>query len=372
VLKISDHLCFSNNNLVIEIGRREISLADILKLKSKPIQLHKAIVQPEFASKTVLVSDPWEYVEMWLKRNCKNNEALFYWQQAQEFFNASRLLPLTSSPLTSYYCFLNCVKTLLIVKNIGFIEQHGVSGYTIQNTFSLSGEMVKFKGAGILASLCTYLDEYPSQVAEYSLRSIFYNLPYIHRAYTLTFISAAELFIPISNALFMFDRVRKESWLVADIDKRYQNQHTINKLPNGYKQDTLNPNEWKIRRNKKFKWDLKKDGETVAMNNLKDYHRKVRKDFYYISGRTRLWYIKRKSNAQSIIQRSTLTLTFAAMHRLSELSRYQPLRLSKHLNNQYNWLLSEFIRFAPYQFIDEISSEITGLEFMIPGIATRE
>jgi len=349
-----------------------LSLTDILKLKSKPIQLHKAIVEPKFDCKTVLVTDPWEYVEMWLKRNCKNQEALFYWQQAQEFFNASKNLPLTSSPLTSYYCFLNCVKTLLVVKKVIFKEQHGVSGYTKKSAVSLIGEMVKFQGSGVLAALCVYFDEYPSQVTEYSLRSIFYNLPYIHRAYNLTFISEAELFIPVCDVRFMFDKVRKESWLVANIDEKYQNQHTIKKLPNGYKRDTLDLKSWTIRRNKKFKWDLRNDGEVVAISNLKNYHQKVRRDFFYISGRTTLWYIKRKSNAQSLINRSTLTLTFAAMHRLSELSRYQPVRLSKHLNNQYNWLLSEFIRVAPYQFIDEISSEITGYEFMIPGIASRE
>jgi len=41
--------------------------------------------------------------------------------------------------------------------------------------------------------------------------------------------------------------------------------------------------------------------------------------------------------------------------------------LRKHLETQHNWLLSEFIATACTQFIDEISSEITGQEFMTPG-----
>ena len=36
---------------------------------SRPISLNKARVNPEFNSKTVLVDDIWEYIEMWLKRN---------------------------------------------------------------------------------------------------------------------------------------------------------------------------------------------------------------------------------------------------------------------------------------------------------------
>lgn len=104
---------------------------------------------------------------------------------------------------------------------------------------------------------------------------------------------------------------------------------------------------------------------------LTKYHKSIRKHFFYIAGQTRLWYIKRKCNVCGSIERSSITLTFAAMHRLSELSRYEPVRLAQHLNNQYNWLLSEFIRNSPYQFIDEVASELTGEEFMTPGISSR-
>jgi hypothetical protein len=55
------------------------------------------------------------------------------------------------------------------------------------------------------------------------------------------------------------------------------------------------------------------------------------------------------------------------MHRLSELSRYDPIALSKHFECQHNWLLTEFILAASSQFIDEISAEITGQEFFMPG-----
>jgi len=59
-------------------------------------------------------------------------------------------------------------------------------------------------------------------------------------------------------------------------------------------------------------------------------------------------------------------LTFAVMHRLSELSRYENILLYKHLKTQYNWMLLEFIKNSPNQFIDVIASDITGEEFMVP------
>ena len=169
----------------------------------KTLKLHKAAVDPDFEGKTILVNDPWDYVEMWMKRNGgHSNEALFYWQQAKYFFQATEQLPKVSSPLTAYYCFLNATKSLLTFKNIQFSDHHGVSGTTENKRISLSNEKVNFKGSGILHSLCSYLNE-PCQNDEYSLRSLLYNLPYIHRAYCLTFKSDKELFIPVFNPIFV-------------------------------------------------------------------------------------------------------------------------------------------------------------------------
>lgn len=52
-----------------------------INLNSKPLSLHKAHINPEFNSKTILVTDTWDYVEMWLKRGSESRkrEALFFW-----------------------------------------------------------------------------------------------------------------------------------------------------------------------------------------------------------------------------------------------------------------------------------------------------
>ena len=49
-------------------------------------------------------------------------------------------------------------------------------------------------------------------------------------------------------------------------------------------------------------------------------------------------------------------------------SRYDPLQLDRLLAGQKNWLLSEFIEMSPSQFIDEIASEITGYQFLVPNV----
>ena len=325
--------------------------------------IHKAITEPRFNEKTVLVSNTWDYVDLWLKRAGKH-DARFFWNQAHSFYDATKLLPKVSAPLTAYYCFLNATKALLLTKGIQFSDYHRVSGFTIGDQTSLSNEKVKFKTGGILPALCQHLGE-TSNDEIYSLKDLLYNLPNIHRAFDLTYSSDTELFIPISNPKIVRSETTHESWFCAELTDKYMNQHIINKLPTGFERERSVQDKWLIRARRRFDW--RPNQRPASLNRYKNYHRRLRENLYYINGETKLWYIKRGGNINGIIPRTTMTITFAAMHKLSEMARYTPDKLSKHFNCQHNWLLSEFITSAPSQFIDEISSELTGYEFMLPG-----
>ncbi|HDZ36756.1 MAG TPA: hypothetical protein ENH62_00395, partial [Marinobacter sp.] len=100
-----------------------------LKIAGKSVNLHGALVDPNFRAPRVLCNDPWDFVSLWLKREHKD-EASFYWEQARYFYDATKSLPDMSSPLTSYYCFLNAAKALLTASGQNFKENHGVGGRT--------------------------------------------------------------------------------------------------------------------------------------------------------------------------------------------------------------------------------------------------
>lgn len=340
-----------------------------IQINSRPVTLHKAIIEPDFNDKTVLVEDTWEYVDMWLRRNNKK-EALFFWEQTKGFYDATSALPKTSAPLTAYYCFLNAVKTLLIVKGRTHIGKHGVTGYNTGNKTALINEKVKFMVGGVLSELCYYFGETITAGGQiYTLKDIFYNLPFIHRAYNLTYENQPELFIPISNPVYVnkIEAGNREAWVCALIlDEKYTSQNTMNKLPTTFEKDLGVSDKVLIRKKQRFTWSTSQADKAANLQRLNNYHKSVRKDIVYIHGTSRLWYIKR-GGVNNLIDRNILTLTFSAMHRLSELSRYNPATLTKHFECQHNWLLSEFINNAPAQFIDAISSEITGKEFGRPG-----
>lgn len=322
--------------------------------------------EPHFNEKTILVTSTWDYVDLWLKRN-HQNKAQFFWQQAQHFYHATSALPKNSSPLTAYYCMLNATKALLLAKNIQFGEQHGVSGWQRAGHIYLSNEMVKFKRGGILGALCQHLGETAND-DEHSLQHLLYNLPYIHRAYDLSFSSAPELFVPIKNPRIVRSRTTNEAWFSAELSRRYANQNTITRLSNIYEQDQSIADRFIIRSTRRFNWIPSRKSQNLQ--RYKHYHNNLRKDLFYIYSPQRLWYIKRNSSVEGFVPRSSITITFAAMHKLSEMARYSPDRLARHFEGRYNWLLSEFISLALHQFVDEISSELTGYELMPPGIVS--
>ncbi len=88
--------------------KRDQMVSLVIRIGSRVVPFRKATVAPDFRSRTVLASDPWDYVEMWLKRR-KSGDALFYWQKAHHFFSTSVRLPNTASQVTTYYFRLDAL-----------------------------------------------------------------------------------------------------------------------------------------------------------------------------------------------------------------------------------------------------------------------
>lgn len=362
----------------IEVKKPRLSL----KVNSKEISLRKSQIEPSFTNKTVLTDSTWHYVELFLQRtnSKKGKEALTYWNQASNFFKATENLDLFSKPLTTYYCFLNATKALLTIKEVGYDIKHGVSGKRIKSSVNITNEQIFLQPKGVLSGLCNYLKE-PIKTfydadnnpipESYFLKDILYNLEYIHRAYNLTYTNQPELFIPIEEPRFVYDKHRSKGWLEVKLEPSYSTPQEFKKIT-GFGIDKLydNADSYTLRLNKEFRWNAPRNNPNgQSLNNFNKYYKNHRKRFRYIYSSSELWYIKRK-NLQNVIDRGTLPLTFAAMHRLSEMSRYDPNTLEKHLHKNYGWLLSEFITKSIFQFVDMISSEITGDDFRVTGFRT--
>ncbi|RXD03759.1 hypothetical protein EQZ23_15730 [Sphingomonas sp. UV9] len=345
-------------------------MADILRFSNREVFFQKAITAPELGTKTVLARDAFQYVELWLKRQ-RQAEALFYWTQAKSFHSATKLLPATSAPLTAYYCMLNATKALLVVKGISFSESHGVSGSAASSRSSLVNEISKLQNSGVAAELSRHLNEKELR-RSHSLEDILANLPFIHRAYTLTRRKSSGLFMALSNVAYVRHPTQNKIWLEGEVEGLDADRRVLRHMPPGFEIDEGIEDRWVIRRKARISWFPKRgasqDDKDRSLARLREYHRKLRVDVVSISAAKGLWYLKRRISSINSIDRYGLTLMLLGMHRLSELARYDPKGLSLHLSGSANWLLTEFIELAPSQFIDEMACEITGLEFRMPGV----
>ncbi|NIV03904.1 hypothetical protein GWN26_08655, partial [Candidatus Saccharibacteria bacterium] len=315
-----------------------------IKLKGRELKPHKAIISPLLNSRTVLTNSPWNFVELWLKRE-KQRNALFYWNQAHEFHKASFGLPTQSAPLLHYYSFMNAVKALLTSKGIAFNQYHGIKAHSTgrnSRTINLRNEGVKISNQGILPSLSLYLGE-NEPVKIHSLQELLYNLPYIHRTYCLTYSSQTDMFIPVKDCQYVIDRSAKQAFLIAKLSKDFSTQHIINRFPTTFSLESKNKGQYLIKSSESATFSKPNRPTRTDLRNLTQLHQKLRLDLCYINGAQTLWYIKTKPSGPSRLSRFPVTITFAIMHRLSELCRYRPLELASFLSGQKNWLLSEFI-----------------------------
>lgn len=266
---------------------------------------------------------------------------------------------------------LNAVKSLLLVKNRSFEEFHGVSGEAVSSRPSLKNEVSEIHNSGVLSSLSKYLGENET-AKSHSLEDILANLPFIHRAYTLTRKEKSELFIPIRNVSYVRHPTLNKIWLSAEVTGLESDMRVLRYMPKTFEVDAGASDRRVIRRKARVSWFPKQGASSTekerAVLRLQEYHRKLRIDVVSISAATGLWYLKRRISSIPAINRYGLTLMMMGMHRLSELARYDPKGLSAHLSGPSNWILTDFIELAPSQFIDEIACELTGLEFRLPGV----
>lgn len=346
----------------------------VLKIGNRPIKLMKAHIKPDFNCRTVLSNSTYEYVELWLRnqKGAKYQEALFYWNQSRNFYNASMDLPIDAKPLTSYYSIMNAAKALLIIEGINVVGiGHGVSSSRQTITGNIRKDKIIFSATGVLCSLSRILEE-PVYKQEYTVYDLLYNLPCVHRTFTISNKDATELFIPITDISFSLtnlpDVARREAYVRFEVDSAYDTSRMRVYLPNKVKY-AIPPGQdspyYRIK--KQFKWNIHNTMEQ-RLNDLIKYHKEARKVFYYIHGSKMLWYIKKQLPKNThLIDRHSMTIIYAVMHWLSEQVRYSPNIFEKLMKSKQNWLIREFIDLGLTQFIDEISSEITGANIMRAG-----
>ena len=265
---------------------------------------------------------------------------------------------------------MNAAKALLSSKNITFDPYHGVTELkpNKQKRIQLVNEGVKITQNGIVPSLAKYYGE-PETAVTHNLKDLFFNIPCIHRTYSLTFVSQKEMFVPLKDCKFVFDRKSKLVFCQGLLSNHARRSSGEKRLPASLILVERDDGIY-IRSHNSIPWKRATSAKPTELKALMALQKSLRFDLQYISGSDTLWYIKLSSKSGTRLRRAPPTIMLMAAHRLSELCRYKPGALSSYLDGKQSWLLSEFVEMCPFQFIDEIASEITGYQFIIPNVRT--
>lgn len=386
-------------SLSTSLNEKIFSPMSDLKIQGRTLWLMRSHFNTDYVAKVVLTKSMFNFIYSWLLTKTENGtddqkKALKYWLQAKSYYIEGVDLRSDVKPLLNYYSALNMVKCLLSLNEINVNNiAHGVS-WESSNSPDIESQYIKFLGSGALCELCkiTSTNSYNGG-SRYSLKTLFYNLAFIHRAYIYTFTDEEEIFLPLKST--KFKKIDNSDKFTFTFDLRDVGTLNITDfIPTKFEFTTENRTDWddikeksveeRIQwgaKNKKLlfkfktaeKWCGDDKGYKIINDTVSSLHRKVRHYFQYISASTPLWYLKKQvvSNPDKIINHSSLAISFSVMHCLSEMVRYKPDLYNDLLESKYGWLLTEFVELGIEQFVDEISSEISGLNIMRSGVASK-
>ena len=359
-----------------------------VETNSVSLRLRKSFTNADISSHSVLTDDVFSYVDFWFKTNKKilkdengkrvEQDHAFYWNQAKNFYVATKSLPIESSPLPMYYCMLNAIKAYIFYNANSFDEiRNCFNGHGLHegmqdvedHSVRLDNIFVIRDGWGVFSKFSKLIDDDFENKWEcgrsgaVSIKELVSQLSFIHSAYISTYSLPRknEKFIPLlsgSTPTFRYCRDRKIR-LVIDIDRNYFKQDAII-LPEEIKQSI--PECFEINSDNCFQLISK---QFFRKKDILSVYKEYRKHFSYIMADKRIWYLLREINNENCMPNlNSMLISVAVVHRFSEIVRYKPEQMYRLLQGKESWLIHEFLSIVLDQFMDEISCEITKKEIM--------
>ena len=172
---------------------------------------------------------------------------------------------------------VNAAKALLVVKNRPFTQLHGVSGQLAQARPRLSTN-TSFSSSPALSPNCVGTLATPlTQGDRITLYDALYNLPFIHRAFTLTFRAAVDLYLPIVEPIYCRKDGSSEAWFSAYVDPKNVTKNLAAVLPKGFEIDKGFHDQCVIREKARSKWEGRAKSRTADISHLIAYHSRTRR-----------------------------------------------------------------------------------------------
>lgn len=333
---------------------------------------------PSFFAKRqprIITADAWELLSHLAEKRLKKadkQKADAYTDQAFEFFEAADNPRLASRPLLYYYAFLNLAKVLILHsgRRLAEASQHGISDPRAnqRQRLRLEGQQVRVQKTNkshnqVFPELIASLNG-QSTSTNYYVLDLFKQVPAIHRT-CCQILSIKPSFCPIQAI-----EVRKDGshvWAQMCLSRDDADVQTT--LPHLKKQRLFSQTYSQVFSGKPEPILLEtahepgtKRGIDKALSRLATSMLAVRIWSVLTPWGLRFYF----STLPPKVTLPQLASLYALMFYLGSITRYKPYDFDKILGGKYAWLVAEFLKAAPTQFLYGLASHIAGVEVVRP------
>lgn len=325
----------------------------------------------------IRVSDIWLFWRYIIGRYVKRyggekNFLLTLIEQAQYFYEAAEKAPIKSQPLLYYYSFLNLVKVVINVNTLNAFGSskeyyHGINSCPIHKGDKLSDLYVEILGLNSLKISVAY--QFMTQMGDilpippkYKLNIIdmLRSCIGIHRTYCETN-NCDEMYIQIGD-LHLYQQGKR-------FFSKYQVLGCTSQIQTSLKFAGYNiENEIDTNGTTSYFW--KEEKFILGFKPTKF-------DYYSLATELRkkgIWYFTDGDRYKTFISTSPLhnsteSIIYCLMFFFGSITRYHPYLFDSLLTEQQMWLIGEFLKTQPKQFLHAVTSRTIESAILKPNTA---
>ena len=325
----------------------------------------------------IRVSDIWSFWQYIIGRYVKkySGEKTFLQtllEQAKYFYSAAEDAPIKSQPLLYYYSFLNLVKVVINVNVLTLygstIEyDHGVRSCDIHKETSLNEMFVTvlaLNGSKKLSVDYSFMKQMGDQIIappyKIQVEKLLKQCVGIHRTFCETY-NCNEIFFRTKNLKLYREGLKLYSkYEIGKCNADIQ----ASLIAAGYNIISESDAEG----HDIYYWQEE--------TNMTSYH-PTKWDYYMLANKIRqkgIWYYTDGDNYHTYISSdslhiSTESIIYNLMFFFGSITRYHPYMFDKLLSDQQMWLISEFLKTQPMQFLHLVTSRTIESSVLKPKTA---
>jgi len=309
----------------------------------------------------------------------EQRQALAFIEQAFEFCEAASNPRLGSRPLLYYYSFLNLAKMFLLIRKVrlAVAPKHGISDPKAneKKRLRLEGQAVRMvkcarNHSELFPEFVKALGKTVSEPANVKVIDLLSQIPAIHRTFCKV-VGAKPAFLPVAR----FHLLKHKNHIhVRMVIKR--NDDDVKKTLSSIRKSTafskLFTQVSVPQEHADQIWfdDMEgvrgvKRGVDTAIKTLAKRVREI--GVWSILTTTGYRFYLANLPAAKVLP--GLASTYAVMFYLGSITRYKPYDFDSLFAGKYSWLISEFLRTSPMQFLYGLAGHIAGVDVVRPFAA---